>query len=96
MLSRDSFLLFFLGDLVSFGGYERYEFDAAVDEEVARVFAESRRGGSGSGGSQDFGDDLLDGCCFGRVSLVEVERVAAIGCTFWEAEVVDTWDAVRI
>jgi hypothetical protein len=58
MLTSNSFLAFFFGDLVGFGGDEGYEFDAAFDEQVAGVFSEGETGGGG----QDFGYDFLDGC----------------------------------
>jgi hypothetical protein len=41
MLGGNRLLSFFLGDFVCFRGDEGDELDAAVDEEVARIFAES-------------------------------------------------------
>ena len=55
MLRRDGLLGFFFGDFIRLGRYERDEFNAAVDEEVAGVFGE----GEGRG-AEDFGDDFLD------------------------------------
>ena len=64
MLGRDRLLRLALCDVVGFGGDERDEFDAAVDEEVAGVAGEGdggfRRGGGGGRG-EDFGNYLLDG-----------------------------------
>ena len=62
MLGCDCFLGFALGDVVGFRGYEGDEFDAAVYEEVAGVFAEGD-GLVGGGGVEDFIDYLLDGGC---------------------------------
>lgn len=59
VIARYSLLRFLLGDVVGFGGYEGYEFDAAFDQEVAGIFGECEAGAGG----EDLGYDLLDRCC---------------------------------
>ena len=67
MLRRYRLLALLFGDLVGFGGDERYELDGTVDEEVAGIFAE----GEACFVAEDFGDDLLDrGCGAGEFVLV--------------------------
>ena len=59
MLRRDRLFAFLFRDLVGFGGYESYELDGAIDEEVARVFAEGEAGFV----TEDLGNDFLDRGC---------------------------------
>jgi len=57
MLGSDSFLGLSFSDFVCLGGYESYEFDGAVDQQVSRILSE----GEPWSGRKDFADDLLHG-----------------------------------
>lgn len=68
MIRRNGFLCLLFCYLVGFGGYERDEFDTAVDKKVARISCEGD-----ARGSEDFGYDFLNGSCGLEISIELVQ-----------------------